>query len=280
MDGSKIRPLFKVFCYRDQDAMGMMKPMNRTFAVLLSISPCALIAHPCPHDWNIHFAENTEIKGDNLADFLTKFNEAVKKESKDKVGKAIILDLRPTAIRKVPEDSPFSKEMNELIKRYPEVLRKEGFPEFGSSPIALEFPAKFPVACLLIATFSGNQMGYEETEAGAVVSDLRADLECRAYEVSDLLLEKAEEWRREGHILEGAPPLPYIFARFSEMTWAYQTYPDPENPLEDPVERSVLVGVTLYIPGKEVVLAIETKEKHAEMTKAMGERGYLKAAGH
>jgi hypothetical protein len=253
--------------------------MNRTFAVLLSIFPCALVAHPCPHDWNIHFAEDTEIKGDSLADFVAKFNEAVKKESKDKVGKAIILDLRPTTIRKVPEDSPFSKEMDDLIKRYPEVLRIKGFPEFGSSPIALEFPAKFPVACLLAVTFSAGVMGYEETEAGAVVTDPRADLECRAYEVSDLLLEKAEEWRREGHVPEGTP-LPYIFARFSEMTWAYYIDPDPENPLEDAVEHSVLEGVTLYIPGKKVVLAIETKEKHAEMTKAMGERGYLKAAGH
>lgn len=259
--------------------MGTTKTMNRTFVVLLSISPCALVAHPCPHDWNIEFAKATEIKGDNLADFVAKFNEAVKNESKDKVKEAIILVPRPTTIRKAPKDSPFSKEMDELIKRHPEVLRTKGFPEFGSAHMALEFTAKFPVACLLAAEFSGGGMGYEETEAGAVVSDLRADLECRAYEVSDLLLEKAEEWRSEGRILEGAPPLPYMFARFSEMTWAYHTYPDSENPLEDAVEHSVLEGVTLYLPGKKVVLAIETKEKHAEMTKAMGERGYLKAAG-
>lgn len=234
-----------------------------------------LVAHPCPHDWNIEFAEAIEIKGANLADFVEKFNEAAKTESKGKIGKAIILDLQPTTIRKVPEDSPFSGEMDELIKRCPEVLSKRGFPEFGSSPIELGFPAKIPVACLLIATFSGAQTGYEETEAGAVVRNPRADLECRAYEVSDLLLDKAEEWRREERITEGAQPLPYIFARISGMTWAYHTYPDPEK---DPVEHSVLDGVTLYLPEKKVVLAIETKEMHGEMTKVMDERGYLKVA--
>lgn len=248
--------------------------MNRTLALLLSIFPCALVAHPCPHDWNIIFADATEIKGTSLADFVEKFNEAAKTESKGEIEKAIILDLRPTTIRKVPEDSPFSKEMDELIKRHPEVLRKKGFPEFGASPVAVEFPAKFPVACILAAIFSGGTMGYDETEAGAVVRDPRAELECRAYEVSDLLLEKAEEWQRDGHIPEDAPPLPYIFARFSGMTWAYYTYPDPEK---DPVEHSVLEGFTLYLPEKKVVLAIETKEMHGEMTKAMRERGYLKA---
>lgn len=248
--------------------------MIRTLALLLSIFPCALVAHPCPHDWNIHFAEDTEIKGANLADFVEKFNEAAKAESKGKIGKAIILDLRPTTIRKVPEGSPFSGEMDGLIVRYPEVLSKKGFPEFGASPVAVEFPAKFPVACILAAILRGGTMGYDETEAGAVVRDLRAYLECRAYEVSDLLLEKAEEWRREERIPEGAPPLPYIFARFSGMTWAYYTYPDPEK---DPVEHSVLEGVTLYLPEKKVVLAIERKEMHKEMTKVMWERGYLKA---
>ncbi len=59
------------------------------------------------------------------------------------------------------------------------------------------------------------------------------------------------------------------------MTWAYHTYPDPEK---DPVEHSVLDGVTLYLPEKKVVLAIETKEMHGEMTKVMDERGYLKVA--
>ncbi len=89
--------------------------MNRTPALLLSIFPCMLVAHPCPHDWNIEFAEAIEIKGANLADFVEKFNEAAKTESKGKIGKAIILDLQPTTIRKVPEDSPFSGEMDELI---------------------------------------------------------------------------------------------------------------------------------------------------------------------
>ena len=248
--------------------------MNRTLALLLSIFPCALVAHPCPHDWNIHFAEDTEINGANLADFVEKFNEAAKAESKGKIGKAIILDLRPTTVSKVPADSPFSGEMDGLIKRHPEVLSKKGFPEFGSSPITVEFRAKFPVACLLATEFSAGVMGYDETEAGAVVRDPRAELECRAYEVSDLLLEKAEEWRREERIPEGAPPLPYIFAWFSGMTWAYYTYPDPEK---DPVEHSVLEGFTLYLPEKKVVFAIETKDMHEEMTKAMRERGYLKA---
>jgi len=57
------------------------------------------------------------------------------------------------------------------------------------------------------------------------------------------------------------------------MMWAFHTHPDPEK---DPLEHPILPGVTLYLPEKGVVLAIETKDKHEEITKNMQERHYLK----
>ena len=250
--------------------------MNR-IAILLAICPWSLCAHPCPFDWNIGFANDTEIKGADLSDFVVNFNEAAKKETKGRIARAIIYDAKSDTLRKVPQDSPFAKEMDELFRRYAEVmepLRKKGLGD--AAPIAIGFPAKFPVACLLSAQFHGGWTDYEETKEGARVTRRRAVLECRAYHLSDKFLETVREWQREDRIPAGEQPESYIFAEFSGMDWAFDT--DSEAAL-DFVQEPFIDGVTRFIPGKRVVLAIETKEKHEEMAKEMAERGLLTAPG-
>jgi len=97
-------------------------------------------------------------------------------------------------------------------------------------------------------------------------------LECRAYKVSARFLETVKEWQKEERIPTGEDPAAYVFATCSGMTWAFYTLPDPTK---DFVENSILKGVTLYIPAKEVVLAIDTKAKHEEITKTLWERQFL-----
>jgi hypothetical protein len=242
--------------------------------------PFTLIAHPCPFDWNIAFASDTEIKGTSLSDFVAKFNEAVTKETKSGITRAIIYDTKPDTFRKIPEDSPYSKEMDALFQRYVKVMKplmKKGLGE--SAPIAISFLAKFPVACLLAAQFSGGYGGvtnYEETKEGARVTRRREILECRAYQVSAKFLETVSEYQREDRIEAGVEPASYVFASFSGMTWAFDIYSESA---QDYVQESFLDGVTLYIPEKKVVLAIETKEKHEEISKVMTERGLLVNSG-
>lgn len=252
--------------------------MNRVTAILIAMCPLTLSAHPCPFDWNIEFATDTEIKGTSLGDFIAKFNEAAKKETKGGITKAIIYNAKPDTFRKIPENSPFSTEMDALLQRYVEVtapLVKKGLHDSGTAPIAVSFPAKIPVACLLAAEFYGEATNYEETKEGARVTRRREVLECRSYHVSERFLETVSEWRREDRIPVGAEAAPYIFASFSGMTWTFHTFPDPEK---DSVEESILGGVTRYLPENKVVLAIETKEKHEEMAKVMFERRFLEAA--
>ncbi len=249
--------------------------MNRIAAILIAMCPYTLSAHPCPFDWNIEFANDTEIKGTSLSDFVAKFNEAVKKETKGGIARAIIYDAKPDTFRKVPEDSPFSKEMDGLFRRYVEVmvpLMKNGLGD--SAPIAISFPAKIPVACLLACQFHDGVTNYKETKEGARVTRRREVLECRSYQVNAKFLDTVSEYQREDRLAAGVQPACYIFAAFSEMTWAFYTYSDSA---QDYVEVSFLDGVTLYIPEKKVILAIETKDKHEEMTKVMTERGLLSA---
>ena len=78
--------------------------------------------------------------------------------------------------------------------------------------------------------------------------------------------------QRGEQIPEGGDPVSLFFAGFSEMIWAFHTIPDPAK---DSVEVPILAGVTLYLPEKRVILAIETKGKHEEITKSMKERHYL-----
>jgi len=257
--------------------LGQNMKMNRIAALLLVVCTGALDAHPCPFDWNIEFAVDTEIKGDSINDFVAKFNEAAKKETKGKITKAIIYDQKPDTFRKVPEDSPFSKEMDTLFRRYGEVtapLIKKGLHDYGTAPIAVTFPAKFPVACLLAAQFSGGATNYEEKKEGALVTRRREVLECRAYKVNVSFLEAAEEWHREDRIPAGMEVVSYVFAFFSGMTRSFYI-PGVE---QGPDGTLIVEGVTHYLPDKKVVLAIETKDKHEEMTKVMTERGYLAVA--
>lgn len=244
--------------------------VSRIAALLTAMCPCIVAAHPCPYDWNIEFAADAEIKGATLSDFVVKFNEAVKKETKDKITRAIIFEPKPDILRKVPDASPFSKEMDVLLKRYAEVtapLIKKGFQEFGTAPIAVSFPAKFPVACLLAAQFSDCEAtNYEETKEGARVILRRAVLECRSYRISARFLEEVRDWEGQS--------VPYVFAKLSGMKWAFYTLP---NPAKDFVEDSFIDGVTLYLPEQRVVLAIETKDGHEKMTKVMQEKHFLES---
>lgn len=250
--------------------------MKQIAAMLIAISPLTLGAHPCPFAWNITFANDTKIKGASLSDFVAKFNEAVKKETKGGITRAIIYDEKPDTFQRVPDDSPYAKEMDELCKRYVQVmepLKKKGFG--ASSPLAIHFPAEFPVACILLASFDGGaETNYEETKQGARVTRRREKLECHSYAVSAKFLETVGEWKREDRIAAGVPPESYLFATFSEMTWAFDTFSEAS---QDYVRESFLDGVTLYLPEKKVILAIETKDKHEEMTKVMTERGFLSA---
>ncbi len=253
--------------------------MKRIAILMLAGWPILTGAHPCPFEWNIEFAANTEIKGTNLTDFVTEFNEAVKKEPEGKITHAIIFESKPDTFRKVPEDSPFSNEMDVLIKRYVEVttpLIKKGVLEYGTTPVEISFSAKFPVACMLATEFNREGMNYVEAKGGAHVTRPRSVLECRAYQVSAEFLGKERKWERGDWIPVGLQPVPYFFASDNEMMWRFQTFPDPEK---DSVQVSILDGVTLFLPDKKVILAIETKEKHEEMTKSMQQRHYLEIPG-
>lgn len=259
--------------------------MKRIATLVLTAWPLSVSAHPCPFDWNVEFSEEVNISAKSIKDFADQFNEAVSKQTKGKIPKAIIYAVKPDSFTKVPADSPFAKEMNALIQRYSEVtapLIEKGVFEYGGAPMDMEFPAKFPVACILSSPNEGA-VNYEETKDGLKIT-IHRELECRAYHVSPKFLEIAKDYQRGEQVPAGGDYVSYFFARFSMMMWALHTIPDPaKDAVEDPfrandaVEVPILSGVTLYLPEKRVILAIETKEKHEETIKSMQERGYLES---
>lgn len=250
--------------------------MKRIAALILAGWPLSVSAHPCPFDWNIEFSKAVKISGRNIEDFAKQFNDAARKQTKGKIPNAIIYAVKPDSFTKVPSDSPFAKEMDVLIRRYSEVtapLIKKGVSEYGGSPQDVEFPKNFPVACILAAQFSCNRdaKNYEEAKEGLKIT-IHRELECRAYHVSAKFLEIAKEWQSGEQIPAGGDTVSYFFARCSEMMWAFHAIPDPTK---DSVEEPILAGVTLYLPEKRVILAIETKNEHEKITKNMQESHYL-----
>ena len=208
-----------------------------------------------------------------MADFAQKLNEAVRKETNGRIKKTFVFESMRNSFTKVPENSVFAPQMDTLIKRYGEVtapLVVKGVNEYGTCPVSSEFPANFPIACIL-ARESSEESSYKETKDGAILT-LHHDFQCRAYKISAKFLETVEEWRREDRIPDGVQPVSYLFASLSGMKKEFVTLPDPAK---DFVVMSIIDGVTLYISEERVVLAIETKTKHEEMTKTMQEKHFL-----
>lgn len=213
-----------------------------------------------------------------MADFAQKLNDAVRKETNGRIKKTFFFENKPNSFTKVPENSVFAPQMDTLIKKYGEVTAPfiaKGVHEYGTTPVSSEFPANFPIACVL-ARPSSPESNYEETQDGAILT-LHHDFQCRAYKINAKFLETVKEWQREDRIPEGEEPVPYLFAQLSGMMHEFVTLPDPAK---DIVVDSIIAGVTLYIPEDRVVLAIETKNKHEEMTKNMQERLFLERPSH
>jgi hypothetical protein len=250
--------------------------MKRLATFLAAAFPHLAGAHPCPYDWNIEFTKATEIKGTSVLDFAEKFNQAVNKETHGRIQKAILVDWQPDTFKQVPEGSHFAGQMDELIHRYTTLMApliEKGIPAYGTVPIAIQFPAKFPVACLLDAELAKGSINYEETAKGLIVTRSRHALECRAYRLGEKFFQAVADDQREGRIPAKTDAAAYDFARFSGMTWSF-TKPDPADS-SGWSEVSFLKAVTLYLPKEKVVLAIETREKHEEMAKNLVERGFL-----
>jgi len=240
--------------------------------VIAALSPWLAPAHPCPYDWNIEFSKPTTIEGKNLVKFVEKFNEAARKETNGKIDTAIVLDPDPKPIKKIPGDSPYAKQMDGLIRRYREAIApliKKGVSDYGTAPIRIDFPAHFPVACLLLAQFDGPN--YKETQQGAILSLPRAHLQCRAYKLGDAFFSRVEELRDSEIVPEGTDPAAYFFASWNGMQCSFLIHDAPENPHE----VSILEAVTIFLPTERVMLAIETPERHKKMAKTLAKRGYL-----
>lgn len=60
------------------------------------------LGHPCPFGWNIEFSEPVKISGRNIEEFAKQFNEVVRKQTKEKIPKAIIYSEKPDSFIKVP----------------------------------------------------------------------------------------------------------------------------------------------------------------------------------
>jgi len=247
--------------------------MKRIAVIIMGGWPFLIGAHPCPYDWNIEFAKKTEIRGDNITDFATKLNAAVLKEADKKIKRTIVVEMKPDTFTKIPDKSPFAKQMGILIQSYTQTtapLIEKGARQYGTAPIEAKFPAKFPIACILSLTLPVDGISYTEKKDGAHVT-VHRDLECHAYKLSEKFLKTAQENQKSGGVPRDCDPITYTFARYSGMRWKFYVF-DKEKELQ---AKSIIEGILLYLPNEKVILAIETKRGHSDLNKAMKERGYL-----
>lgn len=247
--------------------------MKRITILLIALIPLSCWAHPCPYDWNVEFEKTTTIRGESYAEFAKLFNEAVSKETKGVVKKAIVLESKADSLTKVPEDSEFAGQMDVLFRRYKkrtDPLIAKGVWQYGAAPLEIEFPGRFPVACLLSGRFEGRAMRSVEAEEGLMVT-IQRRLECRAYRLSESFLRVLEEEKRADVNPAMSEAAQRLFAQYGgvmcEMT--------VQAGLEKSERVSILNGVTLHIPERRVMLVLESEIGHERLIRVMGGRGYI-----
>ena len=251
------------------------KMMKHLAIFLLYVCPLTVLAHPCPYDWNIRPSKQTTITAPTVIAFAEKFNAFVQEETEGRVQHGMLIDPGPGEYSEVPSDSPFADAMDILIERSREASYgpSEGKLEsLLSKPVSVTFPSNIWVACLLCVTVGADMDGmYEETAEGAVVGRWPRARECRAYKVSEALLQRVEEKQRAGEVPSGLQAVPIVFAEEAEIAGT-SSAPGQYDSVH---MQRFLKTESIYLPDRQVIVILSSPYTHRyRIASSLRRKGY------
>lgn len=252
-------------------------PILLTVVIVIGCAPATGLGHGCPYEWNVSLPYGLKFRGTPLTNAIDAINLAVRKTTKNKIPRAVILDPNSHTIAKVTSDSTIASGMDLLIQRYHKEMAPlfaKGFMGHESFRVTDDYPPNMPLACQVESIAVSAGMGYKETKDGLVLIPWWKALECRAYKFKAGYLEPAEGAPRAGQPGSYFSSIRDFFARESGMTRFVMVPDGPQTVGHGSAgSQSVLDAVTLYMPDKKLMLIIETPEGHKKVEENLKKKG-------
>jgi hypothetical protein len=207
-----------------------------------------------------------------MSSVIAKVNAVIREVGSNAVPEAIKLDTTPTEVVKVGSDPSVDPYMNQLIADFREnekEMSRRGAEGFENTPFTGSLDGHHSLWCTLAGPGNGG-LHWEAKEDALHVSRLPRVMECRAYRVTDGLLERMRQQRSKGEYKVDAEPLVSALIYETDIhSWSIMV---PEGPNAWSGEFRY-DKVFKYVPSLNVILALTTPEEHAVAEKR------LKASG-
>jgi hypothetical protein len=200
---------------------------------------------------------------------VARINEAVAQTSRGAVTQTVRLDTTPTRIVKVncpPECEAQADQLIALFRVHEEEMNRRGANGFEGAPCTGTVQSHHSIGCSLMMLADDSGLSYEEKADGVHLARMPRIIECRAYRITNGLVERMKEQRSKGEYKVDAEPL--VSALIYETgihSWSIML-PDGPNSWKGEFRYD---KVFKLIPERNIILALATPEEHVEAEKRL-----------
>jgi len=231
------------------------------------------VAHQRPYPWDRYVISTLKFEGVPWLEVVSKINAAVAKASKGVITQAVTFDTSPARIMKVNCPPACEPQADQLIKRFrahEHEMNRRGANGFEGALCTGTVHEHHSIGCTLRMLAEESGLSYEEKADGIHLSRMPRQMECRAYRITDGLVERMKYERSKREYKVGAEPL--VSALIHETGFGSWSIMLPEGPNRWTSETRYN-EVFRFIPELNIILALATPEEHVQA------EGRLKASG-
>ena len=230
------------------------------------------VAHQLPYKWDSYVRPDLRFTMEPMSNVIAKVNAVIRNVSSNAVPEAVKLDTTPTQAVKVGSHPSLDPYMDQLITEFREnemEMNRRGAEGFENTPFTGSLDGHHSLWCTLAGPGNGG-LQWEAKADALHVSRMPRVMECRAYRVTDGLVQGMRQQRSKGEYKVDAEPLVSALIYETDIhSWSIML---PEGPNAWSSEYRY-DKVFKYVPSLNVILALTTPEEHASAEKR------LKASG-
>jgi hypothetical protein len=232
-------------------------------AILVRRPSFSMIGHQRPYKWDQFVIPRMEFTQEPVSNVVKAVNDAVRAASRGTVEQAVMLDATPASVRKFAPNPEIDRRMDAMIsvfRQHEQEMLRNGANGYESAFFTGQMGGGHSLGCTFQELVTATGLGYEERADGISVWREPRYFECRAYRISNGLLNLMEQKRRANHLHVDAEPIVSALAQATGIhSWSI-TVPDGPNSWHDETRFD---KVFQPLPDLGLILALGTPEEHA-----------------